>query len=344
MKIVIIGAGLAGTSCAYVLKQVGLDAEIYESGPDIAPGASGNPTGLVNPRLSAERNLESDFYASSFAQCVRTFDQIPGIDWNKCGGLHLMVDDKKKKRFPQTVENWGWDAAHLQIVSAAQASSIAGIDIGYDALYLKDAGSLCPKKLCEYYAQGVTVHCNHPLQSLTDIKADAVILACGLGVKNFQETASLPIGNVRGQVTLIKATPASAKLRCNIGFGGYIAPARNETHVLGATFQRWLDHSDIIPEDDADNLRHLHEFIPSLAADYTILGQRASVRAASKDHFPIVGRLPGYQNIYLSTAHGSHGIVTSLGAAHLITDMILGRNLSQSRFSVNALAADRFKC
>lgn len=346
MKIAIIGAGLAGTSCAYILKQSGFTPEIYEAGTETAPGASGNPTGLVNPRLSAERNPESDFYASCFALSIGTFNQIQAqsdIGWRKCGGLHLMIDDKKKKRFPQAIVNWGWPEAHMRILDATDASKIAGIKIAHEALYLPDAGFLSPKKLCEFYAQGIPVHLNHSLKSLADIKADAIILACGLGVKNFEEAAWLPIGNVRGQITQVGATPASSKLLCNIGFGGYLNPAEKGVHTLGATFQRWLDHADILPEDDTDNLKNLYEFIPSLQGEYKILGQRAAVRAASKDHFPIVGRLPGHKNVFLSTAHGSHGIITSLGAAHLITDMILGRSLSQSRFSVNALAADRFQ-
>lgn len=346
MNIAIIGGGLAGTACAYALKQAGIESEIYEAGESLAGGASGNALGLVNPRLSAERNPESDFYASSFALAARSFDAIQSqtdIGWHKSGGLHLMVEDKKQKRLPQTVQNWGWPEGHMRIVPPAEASEIAGIPIEHEALYLPDAGCVNPSALCQFYAQGAKINLSRNIERLSDIKADAVILACGTAAKNFPETAFLPLGTVRGQITRVKATEKSLNLRCNIGYGGYCSPALNGEHMVGATFQRWLDHTNVQPEDDAENLTLLQEHVPALRGDFEVLGSRASLRMAAKDHFPVVGRLAGYPNIYLSLAHGSHGIVTSLGAAQLIADMILGRPLSQSRFSVNALAADRFR-
>ncbi|MCD8494121.1 MAG: FAD-dependent 5-carboxymethylaminomethyl-2-thiouridine(34) oxidoreductase MnmC [Alphaproteobacteria bacterium] len=275
MKIAIIGAGLAGTACAYVLKEAGLSPHIYEAGDDIAGGASGNPFGLVNPRLAADRTPESDFYAASFALAVRVFTQIQkhtDIGWRQCGGLHLMAEGKKSKRFPQTVENWGWPPEHMRLIDAVEASEIAGIELDYEALYLPDAGFLSPRKLCRFYVENVPITLNARIENMADIKADAVILACGAGVKNFPETNFLPVGSVRGQITEVAENDASSRIRCNIGYGGYIAPSVNGKHVLGATFQRWLDHSDILPEDDVENLRHLQEVIPSLAGDYQVLG------------------------------------------------------------------------
>ena len=346
MSIAIIGAGLAGTACAYALKQAGLDAEIYEAGPSLAGGASGNTMGLVNPRLSADRNPESDFYASSFAMAVRSFDAIQkqaDIGWHKGGGLHLMIEEKKQKRLPHTVANWGWPEAHMRIVPPAEASEIAGLPIAHEALYLPDAGCVNPSALCRFYAQESKIHLNARIESLSDIKADAIILACGAAAKNFRETEFLPLSTVRGQITRVKATEESLKLHCNIGYGGYCSPALNGEHMVGATFQRWLDHTDLQPEDDRENITLLQQYVPALQDDFEILGSRAALRTASKDHFPIAGRLAGHAPIYLSLAHGSHGIATSLGAAHLLADMILGRPFSQSRFSVNALAADRFR-
>lgn len=51
MKIAIIGAGLAGTSCAYTFKKAGLSPEIYEAGSDIAGGHREIPSVLLTPAL-----------------------------------------------------------------------------------------------------------------------------------------------------------------------------------------------------------------------------------------------------------------------------------------------------
>ncbi len=348
MKIAIIGAGLAGTSCAYVLKQAGADVTIYESGPAIAPGASGNTRGLYNPRLSAFRSAESDFTSAAFALALRTFPDLKDIGWNRCGSLHLITDDKRRQRFTQTAQNWNWPEENLRIVTSAEASKIAGIELTRDALWMPDAGTISPRKLCERYAEGVKIHYNTPLPPgeggahakhgrvrgrLEDINADIIILANGTGAQKF--LPALQLKSVRGQITETKPTAASQNLQCNLCYGGYITPAQDGTHMIGATFQRWLGHSDIIEQDDADNLANLSEAVPALN-NFEITGHRAAVRTATAHHLPIVGRAG--DNLYVSTAHGSHGILSSLMAAHLLADMILRRPMSLPQRILNIIA------
>lgn len=345
MKIAIIGAGLAGTSLAFTLKQAGCTPEIFEAGDAIASGASGNPIGLINPRFSAHRLPDSDYFTAAFAMAIRTFHKIQSgsdINWKACGALHLLTDDKKEKRFPQTLENWGWPADHMRLVTPDEASDIAGISIEKNALYLPDSGYVCPEKLCRHYAADIPLHLNTPVKSPKELDSDIIILANGAAMLGFEETARLPLGTVRGQITQIRATENSAKLKCNLGFGGYCSPAIQGAHTLGATFQRWLDHTDLLTEDDEQNLQNLQTAVPALTGNYEITGRRASLRTAAKDHFPIAGRLPGHDNLYISTGHGSHGIISTLASAQLITDMILKRPLSQSLYTANALSPARF--
>lgn len=341
MTIAIIGAGLAGTAAAYCLKQAGLSPVLYEAGEAIAPGASGNAIGLVNPRFAAFRTPQSDYFVSAFTGAVSLFSQIEGIDWRKCGSVHLMNDEKKERRFPQTLENWNWSEDEMQLLSAEEASAVSGVTVEHEALYLPSAGYVSPKKLCAYYAQGIETQLGSAIQSLDEIDAEIIILACGKALKDLGY--DLPIKPVRGQVTEIKATQASANLKTDLCYGGYCAPAINGIHTIGATFQRWLDHSEIMPEDDQYNLKKLQQAAPGMFEGAEIIGHRASVRAASKDHFPIVGCLDEEKRIYVSAAHGSHGIISSLAAGTLLTDLITKRPYSLSQFTVNALSPQRFK-
>jgi tRNA 5-methylaminomethyl-2-thiouridine biosynthesis bifunctional protein len=345
MSIAIIGAGLAGTACAYILKRAGLNPVIYEAGHQIAEGASGNSIGLVNPRFSAHRSPESDYYTSAFALAVREFSRLNDVGWRQCGALHLMVDEKKEKRFPQTAQNWGWPESEMRIVSPDEASAISGIQIRHAALYLAASGYLNPAKLCETYAHDIPIHLNTPINELEDIKADAIILACGGAVNNFKPASFIPLQSVRGQITQVRASESSPlnNLKCNLGYGGYCAPANAEgLHTLGATFQRWLDHTDLCDDDDSDNINGLKAIAPEAANHLDVINRRAALRTSAKDHFPVVGKLPGHDNIYVSTAHGSHGIISTLAAAHLIADMILERPASQSNFTINSLSPARF--
>lgn len=333
MRVAIIGAGLAGCALACVLKQAGAEPVIYEAGAEIAPGASGNPLGLYNPRFTAEFGAEAEFYSAAFTLALATFSGLEDIDWNPCGALHLINDEKKAKRFAQTAQNW--PAPEMRLVDAQEASAIAGVEISHGGLYLPRSGFVSPKKLCAAYAQDVEIFLNAPVSSLPP--ADAVVLACGMGALQF--APDLPLRTVRGQITFAKPSPQSSGLKTNLCYGGYISAPLNGLHMVGSTFQRWLDHTDILPEDNADNLAKLGENVPALAG-LKIAGSRAALRTTSPDHFPIAGRLD--KNLYISAAHGSHGILSALMAAHIISDMLQGRPQAVSQQVLNRLSPQRF--
>lgn len=337
VRVAIVGAGLAGAASAYMLKQSGITPAVYEAAPGPAMGASGNRLGLYNPRLSAERTPESEFYSAAFRLALQHFAVLPDIDWSPCGALHLMTDAQKQKRFPQTAENWGWPAEEMRIVEADEASAIAGVPIAHAALHIARSGFVSPHKLVQQYLRGVEVHYSAHIDNPDDFDADFVILCNAMDVKRL---TGLPLQGVRGQVTDIKTAAPLSALKTVLCYGGYATPAHGGLHVVGSTFQRWLSHTDLLPADDADNLAKLAAAAPALAGDYETAGARASIRSTSPDHFPIAGRLAG--RLYVSTAHGSHGILSSLMAAQTIAEMIAGRAVSLSEGIMQKLSPHRF--
>lgn len=348
MKIAIVGAGLAGCAAAYILKRSGLDCNVYEAGPEIAMGASGNPVGLVNPRFYADRNAESEYFALGFHRAVSEFDALSleegnPIGWHKCGGLHLMNDEKKQKRYPQTFKNWGWSEKKMRLVHAKEASKIAGVELQYDALFLPDSGFLNPKALCDRYLLDVPVFLNRPVKNLKDLDADIIILACANAAQNFLESRFLRLNSVRGQITQIYETQRTKNINCNIHYGDYCTPSMGGIHTIGATFQPWLAHSEAMPEDDQDNIEALRENVPELMEEPIVVAQnRAALRCSSKDHLPVIGALPEYPHIFTSLAHGSHGIISSLSAALIIASVITKKTSPFSDQTLAAVSPSRF--
>ena len=53
--------------------------------------------------------------------------------------------------------------------------------------------------------------------------------------------------------------------------------------------------------------------------------RRSGGGSATPDHLPLIGRAPGFENVWLATGHEGLGISTSLATARLIADDILGR-------------------
>ena len=320
MRVAIVGGGLAGCAAAYVLKDAGAEPVIYEAAGALGTGASGNMRGLYNPRFGAEASPQSEFYALGYLRALEVFAKAPDIGWEPSGCLHLMNDEKKARRFPKTVESWkqfGFDAGDMRLVNADEASEIAGIDIPHDALLLPRGGSVSPRELCQFLSHDIEMHYN--VDAVPD--GDVVIFAGGAAMRDHDVLQGLDLRAVRGQVSYAAANAQTKALKTHITYGGYVSPAIGGRHVVGSTFQRWLSHDDLLLEDDQDNLAKLRGALPGFEG-VEIVDQWAGVRCTSRDHFPVVGHLR--DNIYVSSAHGSHGIVSAIMAADILAGMILG--------------------
>ncbi len=336
-KVAIIGAGLAGSACAYALRLYGMTPTIYERSAQLASGASGNRRGLYNPRFSAFRDSSSDFYTSAYAMMVRMACVFSSGNTPSSGTLHLLSDADKQKKLSRTIDHWGWDPDHMILLNPAESSDISGVQIDHSALFLPDAGSLSPPDLCRFYTQDVDIRTDYPVTNMQGLKADAVLLCQAVDALDMYP--DLPIHSVRGQITHACANAISRKLRTNLCYGGYISSAHDEGHVVGSSFQRWLTHTDIMPEDDQGNIAKLNQAIPSLGL-LQPESARAALRCSSRDRFPVIGKKE--DNVYLSLAHGSHGLISTLMGGHYLADLLRGGVICLPSDTLSALSPDRF--
>ncbi len=348
-SVAVIGGGLAGTNIASRLYEEGIAVDLYEENK-IAAGASGNARGLFNPRFTAARGPVSDFYASAFALALRQFAKFDDIGFHANGSLHLLTDADKEKRLRGAVDNWGWHQDHMRILTADEASAVADVKIDTDALFLPEAGFVSPEKLCLKFAQAVT----NRAEKVTAIEQgvngwavngrnyDAVVIASGAGVLNLAQTGWIPLSTVRGQISYAPQTTRTKNIKTNICYGGYFSAAADDIHVIGSTFQPWLSDSDVKDEDHADILANFEKHVPELAGEMKITGGRAALRVASKDRFPVVGAVPDYENLYVSAAHGSHGLISSALSAEIIAADIGNRVQPVPNSVLWELSARRF--
>jgi len=334
MKVAIVGGGLAGAAVAYFLKQYDTECTLFDSAAEIASGASGNPVGMYNPRLSATLTNEAVFYRDAFELVVDVLPRLEDVGFAMCGALHLVTDERKKKRFAKMVESWGWGEDMVRLVSAAEASDIAGVALDYDALYMPKAGMVSPRRVCGALSKNAEIVCDMAVSDTSELaEFDAVVLACGLGAMSFEELNYLPLKMVRGQITQVRANAVSVGLKVALGYGGYFTPAVEGVHTIGATFDRDAAHDEVHDADDAENIARLAGAVPAMVEDgLEVVSRRASVRVTSQAYLPAVGSLPAHltrhDNVYVSIAHASHGITTALKAGELLAQMITGSAVS----------------
>lgn len=362
-KIAVIGGGIAGASAAHSLSLRGVGVDLYE-GTGIASAGSGNPRGLFNPRFTARRGPESDFYSPAFALGYRTFRALQKqheIGFRDCGSLHLITDPDKARRFDSMAASWGWQSDHLSRFSAKEASQQAGLSLTHDALFLPQAGIVSPALTVGFLTQTLRVYPENvselrQRESGWEVNSriyDAVILASGAGSNRFAQTSWLPIHTVRGQISIVKASETTKNLRSNLCYGGYCSIAYEDRHVAGSTFQPWLSDTTLREEDHTEIMEKLSAVAPDFSKDIPCLEGRAALRVAAKDRVPLIGPVPDkaawesghetdWHGLYISTAHGSHGLISALLGAEILTRMILHEPQAAPCSTLAHLSPERF--
>ncbi len=354
--VAVIGGGIAGASLVAALTQRGATVDLYDE-RGLASGASGNIRGLFNPRISAQRDAEADFYSSGFAYSYRMFHELAcgGLDigFEDCGALHFVTDEQKAQRYARFVENWGWPADDASLVSRDEARTISGVPVRHDALYLPHSGMVSPvlvvPALAEAARQIYTERVNELQRSSNGWVVNGrsyshVVLASAHDVTRFPEAAFLPLQKVRGQVSIVDTPLGLSALQTNLCYGGYASHPFGGKMVVGSTFQHWLDTPDLRDEDHHYVLEKLAECVEGVSIDaVNVTGGRVGFRCAAKDRRPVVGALDTEKGLYISAAHGSHGLVSAPVAAEYIAAQIYGDILPAPRSVITLLAPDRFK-
>lgn len=392
--ITIIGGGLAGTSCAYALARRGCKVTIIEREKQLASGASGNPQGMLYTKLSTEAGTLNQFTLSSYLYALRFYRQwqqehnISAEHVDFCGVLQLATNEKEQRLVPLLQQAFASYPELIQCVDQHQASELAGIDIQLPGWFFPEAGWISPVHLCQslcshpnieviYHQKVIKLEQQDQQWQLLDddktiLKTDSVVIANSRDALQFEQSQSIPAKAIRGQITLLETSELSAGLKTVICHEGYVTPAINNTHNLGATFDNGDTDTTTRPEDHQRNLDSLQRMVPSLLSNHkavaaNTLSGRAGLRCTSPDYLPIVGPLHNQQqfledyallrknahsdiatagcyhpNLYINIAHGSRGLTSTPLCSELIAAMICAEPLPLPRHLVSALNPARF--
>jgi len=311
-EVTVIGAGVAGINAAFALWQKGLKVQLLCSDAEAGMGASHNRQGAVYPNLHATYDLMSSLSCQSFLYArqfyARRLEKLDiAADW--CGVLTLACNDNLAKR-QHKIKQQAFSASGLfNTVSKEQASEIAGLDLPYEGLFFPTAGWLCPQQYCQQMAlwlstQGVEIRYNMVVQQITQrehyceletstgtLQAKTVVLATGAALNSLVHQPSFPLKQIRGQVSHLQSQTMT-RLKTVVCHQGYITPAYQQLHSVGATFDRHHSHSLVLPEDNQQNLDLVNQVLqqPHWFSDVEILSAKAGLRATVPDRMPVLGQ------------------------------------------------------
>jgi len=354
---IIIGAGLAGCAIAERLASRGWRVNVLDRHAQPAVEASGNLAGILRPMLSRDDNLASRLNRACFLyleQNWRHLDQIGQPPRRNLNGiLQIARDDTHADIQREWLAGNDYPAEFVEFIEPGPASQRLGATVTRGGWWFPHGGWASPASLCRAWlsAGGGNIQFTGGVEIASLQRGDAewrvldasgkmlaqaptVIFATGTG--QLPHTAGLPITPVRGQVSHLDEG-SLPKLRYAICCEGYLTPALNGVHCLGASYLK--DRFDHIPslEEHHDNLQRLGHMLPdaSEAMDVAELNGRVGFRATTPDHLPLVGALPDLEaplkpgvrfntfprhaGLFCLLGLGSRGLVwSSLLAEHLV--------------------------
>ena len=324
----VIGAGIAGCTTANALAQRGWKISLYDPN-GIASGASGNPQGVLYPKLSIEAssfsriNLAAMRYASYFYQRLSTkichtnpqFQTSPNTSTS--GVLLLPANPKETQKFLQIAECYRQTPEFVRLLGRKEMEQISGVPLTADSgLLFPQLGWVRPTDIC----QQLTQHPNITLigntitalqwhktkqywvlntESGSEIHHATVVLANAADIQQFDITQHLPLNTIRGQISICPATQESQKLNTVICGEAYLAPVSHGFHTLGASYE--LSQKDTLVREaehhsNLEKIRSTDTQLAEVLAPLDTFTGRAALRCVTPDYLPLAGPAPIYDD------------------------------------------------
>ena len=336
-RVAVIGSGIAGASVAAGLRRRGCQPVVVDSGSGAGNGASGNRMALQSPKLTVDHNPMSRLSAACLSWAARLSDRAGATV-----GEGVVAFDSPERM-----------AARHEIFRTQRWPSdllVAGTG-GYDAPDVSKEGAICyqqarairPDKLLAHLLDGLVLEYGFAVDRIVAgsddvelhagdgrrVAADAIIVATGAEMAGLLagHDPDLPLEVTHGLVSQVPTNEAMSGLDRGVSFGGYLTPALDGRHDLGATF--WRDPSmaadtGAIAAGHAHNLGLLASALGApFGDDAAAFGARVSRRASLPDRRPVAGRYG--EKVFILGGLGARGFTLAPLLGDLLAADILGR-------------------
>src|SRR3989344_2437083 len=345
--VLVVGAGALGLLTGYNLALQGLSVEVLDSG--CAGGESSwAGGGIVSPlypwrysaAVTALAHWSQDFYPGLGAELLAQTGVDPEV---YVTGLYwLDLDDQS--------DALAWAKAQGRpLTSVAMGSVYEAVPVlgeGYQqAVHMSGVANVRDPRLIKSLRAALLAMPNVALQEHCaisgfiqekgrvvgvktqqgELRAERVMLTAGAWSGELLATLGLdlPVEPVKGQMILFKCA-ADFLPSMVLAKGRYAIPRRDGHILIGST----LEHEgyDKTPTESAlESLKaSAVELIPALA-DAEVVGHWAGLRPGPPEGIPYIGRVPGFDGLWLNCGHYRNGLVLAPASCQLFADVMLGR-------------------
>ncbi len=335
----VIGAGVAGLNCAYLLQKAGLRTAVIEA-RRVGAGTSSRTTG----KITAQHDLIYDFlartsgddaahiYAEINARALETYEQIireEGIDCDfvradsfvfargdatslenerkamKRVGLDAYLTDRAALPFPVTAALGLRNQAHFHPVKYMDA-------IARRVPVYEDIRALA--------VEGNTVRTAHGT-----ITADRIVVATRFPFVNAPGYYFLRMHQEMSCIVALAGTPLFEGMYIDRADGGLsVRPWQDKRLVCGGSWRTGEN-----PGNQYDELeRKAGDMFPGA----TPVARWSAEDCVTQDRLPFVGHYGAHtENLYVATGFNKWGMSLSMAAALVLTDLIGGKKTPAAR-------------
>ena len=338
VDVAIVGGGVTGCACALVLAEAGRRVRVYEA-REIAGGASGRNGGfaLRGGALAydaARRNLGPERAKELWRITERYLDRLVGLAGDalrRTGSLRLAADPGERSELEAEYEALREDGFAVEWRDEL-AEPLQGRFDG--AIFHPADGSLQPARWVRRLAAraieaGAELLEHQRVESIDELEADHIVLATDGYTQGLLPELDAIVLPTRGQALvteplerLLFACPHYARH----GYD-YWQQTPEGRLVAGGLRDKALDHEHTAEEEVTPLIQgHLERFVAELLGEAPEITHRwAGIFGATEDRLPLVGAVPGHDNVWVSCGYSGHGNVLGLACGELVAGAILGR-------------------
>jgi glycine/D-amino acid oxidase-like deaminating enzyme len=338
IEVAIVGGGVTGSACALALAEAGRRVRVYEA-REIAGGASGRNgafalRGGAPAYDAARRDLGAERAKGLWRLTERYLDrleELAGDAFRRTGSLRLAADPEERSELEAEYEALHEDGFEVEWRDEL-AEPLRGRFDG--AIFHPPDGSLQPARWVRRLAAravgaGAELLEHQRVESIDELEADHVVLATDGYTQGLLPELDAIVMPTRGQVLvteplerLLFACPHYARH----GYD-YWQQTPEGRLVVGGFRDKALDHEHTAEEEVTPLIQgHLERFVTELLGEAPKITHRwAGIFGATKDRLPLVGAVPGHDNVWVSCGYSGHGNVLGLACGELVAGAILGR-------------------
>jgi glycine/D-amino acid oxidase-like deaminating enzyme len=374
--VIVIGAGIIGSSIAYHLAQRKASVILLEKG-DLAAGSSGACDGLIFLQ-SKKPGIHLQLAMESRKRFARLRSSLPvAIEYRECGGMVVIESDEElavMHEFVKEQQKIGLDVTLLNADRARQlephlSEHILGatrspLDGQVNPIALTLGFALGAKNLGAQVITGATIHgidttAGRVSAVETDtgrFEADIIVNAAGSYAPEIGTMVGLPIPIKprRGQIIVTEACPPMLN-HCMIsakyiaakfnpesakagGEGISIEQTENGNFLLGST-REFVGYDKRTTSKGLQSIAAKTAGIIPAIEQVNVIRAFAGLRPYTPDGLPILGPVADVPGFFMAAGHEGDGIALSPITGELIAQMII---TGKSDFPLDAFRLSRF--